>query len=94
LASDPVVRHVPDPAVFTHAETDLAPLDRLQVHLAFGDAELSELRRLCEQHRLRADVVLRMLELEQTKSGMGKRRGLRPQLRELVEELSADGGAA
>lgn len=83
-----------DSALPVVLESDLAPIDRLQVHLAFGDAELAKLRRLCEDRGLDGDVVLEMLELEQSLSGMGKRRGIRPRLRELIAELAADGSVA
>ena len=55
--------------------TDLAPIDRLRQHLAFGDTEFAPLRRLCEDRELNGNVVLEMLELEQSLAGMGKRRG-------------------
>lgn len=71
---------------------DLAPIDRLRQHLAFGDTELATLRRLCEDRELNGNVVLEMLELEQSLAGMGKRRGIRPALRELIAGLDADGG--
>jgi len=73
---------------------DLAPTERLQVHLAFGPEELGELSRLCSERGLDASVVLKMLELEQDLAPMGKRRGIRPRLRELVETLSGTTGGA
>lgn len=80
--------------VGVEAISDLAPAERLQVHLAFGDAELAELSRLCALKQLDAAVVLKMLELEQDLAPMGKRRGLRPKLRELVEGLAGGAGGA
>lgn len=69
------------------AEADAISIDRLQVRLAFGDAETAKLRQLCHARGLDGDVVLRMLELEQEVAGMGKRRGLRLRLRDLIDEL-------
>ena len=83
-----------DPVLPVTLGTDLAPIDRLRQHLAFGDAELAKLRRLCEDRGINGNVVLEMLELEQSLAGMGKRRGIRPALRELIAELAADGGLA
>jgi len=84
--------HVRD-AISAAAEADAVSIDRLQVHLAFGDAETAKLRQLCHGRGLDADAVLRMLELEQEVAGMGKRRGLRLRLRDLIDELGEASGA-
>lgn len=83
-------RH-PRDSIAAAADPDAVGVDRLQVHLAFGEAEIAKLRQLCHQRGIDGDVVLRMLELEQELAGMGKRRGIRPRLRDLIDDL---GGAS
>lgn len=80
-------------AIAVDAEADAGSIDRLQVHLAFGEAETAKLRALCHARGLNGEVVLRMLELEQELAGMGKRRGIRPRLRDLIDDLGASAGA-
>src|SRR4051794_40010314 len=56
----------------------------------FSETELRLLREAAAEHGLSQASLHRLLELEASFQGMGRRRGLFPAMRQLVEELAAD----
>jgi len=66
---------------------DTASSEPLTSH-AFNESELLLLEEIASRHGVAADAVLRLLAVEASFHGMGRRRGLFPKLRELVVEVT------
>ena len=60
------------------------------VNLPFADNELQLLSDLAEEHKLPPESILNMLRLEHGFYRSGRRRGLFPALREIVDLMAAD----
>jgi hypothetical protein len=54
----------------------------------FTESEVLLLEDVASRHGLTADDILRLLDVEASFHGMGRRRGLVPKLRELVAEIA------